>query len=83
MFAELRVEVEGAVEFEGTYTDGTLLDEMIEHYRQDSMETGYRVELYIQYHEHHPRYTECSCAQYVTSHHPTHVFERGGEVKDD
>lgn len=80
MYVELSVIVEGALEIEEIFHDETLMRERINEIRSDAEGDGYRVEVFLLWHDHEDLAggEECFCVQYLTDHRPAVTFNPDG-----
>jgi len=75
-FTEVTIIVDGAVESDETFKgfDTTELEVYLERQKTEALEafglTGIETEIYTMEHEHDESEDDCSCAQYLTDHHP-------------
>ncbi len=81
MYAEVAVVVDGAQESFDLFHDETHMADHIGQVEADAAGDGYKTEVYVLYHDHDDlgEGEECACAQYLTDHHPTHVFNAGDD----
>jgi hypothetical protein len=76
VYATVTVLVDGALEQEDTFFDETAMRAWIDGVGQDAVADGYPTEVYIVEHAHAWDDTddECTCAQYLTDHHPAYQW---------
>ena len=80
MYADCTVIVAGAVEETATFADETLMNDWLKDIEDDAETSGYRIEVYVVWHDHDFDVEECACVQYLTDHHPTYVYNPEGNI---
>jgi len=75
MYIDASVIVDGALEEDATFTDYLVFEDWLKGIERDARSHGYRTEVYVIEHAHPLEDgADCACVQYLTSHHPAHVF---------
>jgi hypothetical protein len=74
MYFDVSVIVNGALEETAEFYDYLVFEDWLESLKSDAESHGYLTEVYVIEHDHSPAVEDCVCVQYLTDHHPAHVF---------
>jgi hypothetical protein len=82
-YTDVSVVIGGAEDSFETFEDTEQGDERMTYHLQSvktaAEQGGYRAEVYWLFHGHSPEPEDCSCAQYLTDHHPNAVYGPEGD----
>lgn len=78
MYTELTLIVEGALEESQIFypADGSIMDAWIEACEEAAQLDGMESEIFKLEHNHEVTLADCTCAQFVTDHHPIHHWNK-------
>jgi len=77
MYLDASVIVDGALEEDARFHDYLVFEEWLNGVEEDANSHGYLTEVYTIEHDHEESDEECSCAQYLTDHHPSYIYNQG------